>query len=67
MPLEDVEPDTFQQACLKAQMKCIEVGGDLAQVARAIGRARDLIRTAPWIVEAVLKDSLAQMRAAGKA
>jgi hypothetical protein len=55
MPLEDIKPDTFQQACQKAQMKCLETKGDLMQLARAIRRARELMKTAPWIVEAVLE------------
>jgi hypothetical protein len=66
MPLEDIKPDTFQQAACKAQQRCVALNGDLAQVSRAIRRAKELIKSAPWIVEAVMERSRDRLSAEGK-
>lgn len=60
MPLENIKPQTFQQAAREAQMKCVDEHGRTDQnalglVVRAIERARKLIATPPEIVEIVFE------------
>lgn len=60
MPLENVKPQTFQQAARAAQVKCVDQAGNvdhgaLTKVTQAIRRAEGLIKTPPEIVEMVFE------------